>query len=163
MRHTLAHWRSLELSRKFSLIAYFLSVFPYCKLKFRVCIICRHNVNIGMQISNHAVIKTPPKVEILGKSTCKGWDGHRNRTTQLDVVLKNDCEIYHLHSYSLSHSAFSSLCYSKHHVKLLSKYQTVIGLGVIPIAVLILEWNSCFILTFDVVMGLCADMCWLSP
>lgn len=31
LRHTLAHWRSSELLRKFSLIAYFLSVFPCCK------------------------------------------------------------------------------------------------------------------------------------
>jgi hypothetical protein len=44
-----------------------------------------------------------------------------------------------------------------------SNFQMVFAVGVIPMAVLILEWNSCFILTFDVVMGLCADMCWLSP
>lgn len=146
LRHTLALWRSSELLRKFSLIAYFLSVFPCCNPKCHVCIICRHNINIGMHTSSHAQIKTPPKVEILGKSTFKAWDGHRNRTTQLDVVLNDDFEMYHLHSDS-SHSAFSSLCYRKHHMKLLRIHQ---------IALLILEWNLMW-------WRGCADMCWLSP
>lgn len=60
LRHTLALWRSLELLRKFSFIVYFLSVFPCCKPKSHMYLICSHNANIGMHISSHAASKTPP-------------------------------------------------------------------------------------------------------